>query len=92
MKEELVLRQGLVTLMVVKEIIITYYMASHRVTQRMREWCLHGSGHSDYEQNQIFDPCRVFFHIYGLKKLVIDELFSSLGEMYVEKNLQKFWL
>ena len=45
MKEELVLRLDLVTLMVVNEIIITYCMASHRVTQRMGEWCLHGRGH-----------------------------------------------
>ena len=43
MKEELVLRLDLVTLMVVKEIIITYCMASRRVTQTMGEWCLDGA-------------------------------------------------
>ena len=48
MKEEIVLRLDLVTLMVVKEIIITYWMASHRLTQRMGEWCLHWRGASSY--------------------------------------------
>ena len=44
-KEERVLRLDLVTLMVVHEIIITYCMASHRLTQRMGEGCLHRRGH-----------------------------------------------
>ena len=44
-KKELVPRLDLVTVMVVKEIIITYCMVSHKVTLRKGEWCLHGRGH-----------------------------------------------
>ena len=47
-KEERVLRLDLVTLMVAKDIIITYCMDSHRVTQRMGEWCLLGRGRHSY--------------------------------------------